>query len=91
MLLRRDSAQVGLAEIADCVPVLGVDDREERVAGRGELAGSDVESSYPAVARRMHDRLVQVALREGEGDARGFQVRCNRLRARYPLTRFGGL
>src|SRR5262249_16612658 len=63
LLSRLDSRQVGLAEIADRIPMLGVDDREQRVAGRGELTGGDVERGDPAIAGSADDRLVKVALR----------------------------
>src|SRR5215467_5160434 len=64
-LPRLDAREVGLAKIADRIPVLGVDYREQWMAGRGELPGGDIERGDPAVAGRAHDRLVQIALRQG--------------------------
>src|SRR5277367_1101417 len=78
-LPRLDPREVSLAEVADRIPVFGVDDREQRVAGRGELPGGDVEGSDPAVAGRANDRLVQVAFRERERRARAFQLRLGGL------------
>src|SRR5258705_10961363 len=63
-LPRLHSREVRLAEIADRIPVLGVDNREQRVAGGGELPGGDIERGDPAIARCTHDRLVEVALCE---------------------------
>src|SRR6266852_5682931 len=74
-----DAREVRLAEIADRIPVLGVDDRKQRVAGGGELPSGDVERGDPAIAGRAHDRLVQVALGEGERRARAFQLRLGGL------------
>ena len=78
-LPRLHSREVGLAEIADRVPVLGVDDREQRVAGGGELPSGDVERGDPAIAGCTHDRLVEVALCERERRARAFQLRLGGL------------
>src|SRR5215472_5088879 len=78
-LPRLDTWQVGLAEVADRVPVLGVDDREQRVASRGELTGSDVKRGDPAIARRADDRFVEVAFCEGERRTRTFQFRLDGL------------
>jgi hypothetical protein len=51
-LPRLDSREVGLAEIADRIPVLGVDDREQRVAGGGELPGERSAVTLPVVMIR---------------------------------------
>src|SRR5215470_7489370 len=86
-LTRLDSGEVGLAEIADRIPVLGVDDREQRVAGGGELTGGDVERGDPAIAGGAYDRFVQVAFRESERRTRAFQLRLARLGANDGLAR----
>src|SRR6516225_6042577 len=78
-LSRLDSCEVGLAEIADRIPVLGVDDRKQRVSGRGELTGSDVKRGDPAIAGRADDRLVEVALRQRERRAGTLQLRLGGL------------
>src|SRR6516164_10646702 len=86
-LPRLDSCEVGLAEIADRVPVLGVDDREQRVAGGGELPGGDVERGDPAIAGRAYDRFVEVAFREGERRTRAFELRLGGLGINDGLAR----
>ena len=86
-LPRLHSREVGLAEIADRIPVLGVDDREQRVAGGGELPGGDVERGDPAIAGCAHDRLIEVALRERERRARAFQLRLGGLGVGNGLAR----
>jgi len=69
-LPRLDPGKVGLAEIADRIPVLGVDDREQRAAGGSKLTGRDVERGDPAIAGRPYNRFVQIALRQCERRAR---------------------
>ena len=56
----RDPREVGLAEIAYRIPVLGVDDREQRVAGSGKLPGSDVERTlnWVRIAARFPVRVL---------------------------------
>ena len=56
-----------------------------------ELADGDLERRDSAVAGRAHHCLVQIALREGERRARAFQLGLDRLGARDPLARLGGL
>ena len=90
-LSRLHSREVGLAEIADRIPVLGVDDREQRVAGGGELPSCDVERGDPAIAGRTHDRLVEVALRQCERRARALQLRLGGLGVGNGLARLVGL
>jgi hypothetical protein len=61
------------------------------VAGGGELPSGDVESGDSAIAGRSHDRLVQIALREGQSRARAFKLRLGGLGVGDGLTRLIGL
>src|SRR5262245_26210325 len=65
-LPRRDPGEVRLAEIADRIPLLGVDDGEDRVPRARKLAGGNLECRDSAVAGCAYHRLLQVALRQRE-------------------------
>jgi len=85
-----DSGKIVLAEIADRIPMLGVDDGEEGMAGICELPGGDLERSDPAVGWRTHGRFVEVALGKRQCRSRPVQLRLSGLRAGDGLARLYG-
>src|SRR5262249_55896288 len=90
-LPRPEPSEVGLTEVTDRIPLLGVDDGEERVAGGRKFSSSDFERSDPTVAGCAHGCLVQVAFREGERRPQTFQLCLGGLDARDGLARLSSL
>src|SRR5262249_2217102 len=69
-----DPGEIGLAKIANRVPMLGVDDSKERMTSTCEFASGDLERGDSTVAWRTHCSLVEVALRKRERCARVVQL-----------------
>src|SRR5262245_6051948 len=90
-LPRLDPVEVSLTEVADRVPLLGVDDGEEWVASGRKFSSSDFERSDPTIAGCAHGCLVQVALREAKRRPQTFQLCLGGLDAGDGLVRLSGL
>ena len=87
-LPRLNPSEIGLAEIADRIPMLGVDDGEKRMTGIGELPRGDLERGDAAVAWRANCCLAEVALSNRERRTRPVQLRQGGLCAGDGLPSF---